>query len=103
MRNICQGFPLWEEALDIEVSIGFIHIIMKGLSTVAFAAALFSKSTEGIQLHKRTDGPPRVVGMPIQRKDVPNPLLRDRIRRRNTVQVTLDNEVSNINESFSQY
>jgi RNase P protein component len=67
---------------------------MKGLTTLAFAASILSTCTEGIQLYKRTDGPPRVVGFPVQRKSVPNPVARDRLRRRSgTVQATLDNEV----------
>jgi hypothetical protein len=72
-----------------------IHIVMKGLAKFAFTASLLSAYTDAIQLHRRTDGPPRVVGFPVQRKSVPNPLLRDRVRRRSeTVQATLDNEVS---------
>jgi hypothetical protein len=67
---------------------------MKGLTTFAIATALLSTCSEAIQLHKRTDGPPRVVGFPVQRNTIPNPLLRDRLRRRSgTVQATLANEV----------
>ena len=67
---------------------------MKGLTTFAIAASILSTCTEGIQLHKRTDGAPRVVGFPVQRKSVPNPVERDRLRKRSgTVQATLDNEV----------
>lgn len=67
---------------------------MKSLSTFAIAAGLWSTYTEGIQLQRRTNGSPRVVGFPIERKSVPDPALRDRIRRRSgTVQATLDNEV----------
>ena len=68
---------------------------MKGLTTFAIAAGLLSTYTDAIELHRRTDGPPQVVGFPVQRKHVSNPLLRDRLRRRaETVQATLDNEVS---------
>lgn len=67
---------------------------MKGLKTLAIAASILSTCIEGIQLHKRIDGPPRVVGFPVQRKSVPNPASRDRLRRRTgTVQAALDNEV----------
>lgn len=49
---------------------------------------------------ERSEGAPRVVGFPVQRKDVLNPVTRDRLRRRTeTVQATLDNEVSH--EVFS--
>jgi hypothetical protein len=62
--------------------------------TFAVATGLLSSFIEAITLQKRTDGPPRVVGFPIQRKLVPDPISRDRLRRRaETVQATLDNEV----------
>lgn len=68
---------------------------MRGVSTFAVAATLLSTCTEGIQLSKRTDGPPRVVGFPVSRRTISDPVARDRIRRRaETVQATLDNEVS---------
>jgi len=68
---------------------------MKSLSTFAVVVCLWSTYTEGIQLQRRTNGPPRVVGFPIERKFIPDPALRDRLRRRaDTVQATLDNQVS---------
>lgn len=68
---------------------------MKGVGTLVIAAGLLSAPAGAIQLHKRTDGPARVVGFPIERRSISNPLLRDRLRRRSeTVQVSLDNEVS---------
>lgn len=68
---------------------------MKGASTLIVAVGLLlSEVAEAISLQRRTDGPPRVVGFPIQRNLVSNPILRDRIRRRSeTLQATLDNEV----------
>jgi hypothetical protein len=67
---------------------------MKGSTTFAVAAGLLSTCTEGLTLNRRTDGPPRVVGFPVTRKSVPNPIQRDRLRKRSgTVQATLDNEV----------
>lgn len=82
-----------------------IQIIMKGFTTLAISASLLSTCTEGIQLQKRTDGPPRVVGFPIERNAIQNPVARDRLRRRaNTVQATLDNEVRSLLNSWrSQY
>ncbi|KAH8682999.1 aspartic proteinase precursor [Tricladium varicosporioides] len=65
---------------------------MRSLSVFAVAAGLLSTFTEGIHLQKRADGPPRVVGFPVQRKTVVDPVRRDRLRRRGTVQATLDNE-----------
>ncbi|KAE9374550.1 aspartic proteinase precursor [Stipitochalara longipes BDJ] len=66
---------------------------MKGLSTFALVASLLSTS-DALYLQRRTDGAaPRVVGFPVQRKTVPNPILRDRLRRRaSTVQASLQNE-----------
>ncbi|TKA65033.1 hypothetical protein B0A49_08805 [Cryomyces minteri] len=59
-------------------------------STIAVAATLLSL-TQAISLVKR-DGPPAVVHADTQRRQVANPLLRDRLRRRaGTVQQTLDN------------
>ena len=73
---------------------GIVVGIMKSLSTIALGASLLSTFTEGLQLHRRTDGAPRVVGFPVQRKSVPDPIQRDRLRRRSqTVEATLDNEV----------
>ena len=67
---------------------------MKSLSIFALSASLLSILTEGLSLHQRKDAAPRVVGFPVQRKPVANPLLRDRLRRRaETVQANLDNEV----------
>lgn len=67
---------------------------MRSLSTFALAAALLSQYTDALALQKRTQGPPKVVGFPVQRKSVPNPLARDRLRRRSeTVQASLDNQV----------
>lgn len=68
---------------------------MRGLSTFAIAAATLSSCTEGLALQKRAAPASRVVSFPMQRKTVANPLARDRLRRRSdTVQASLDNEVS---------
>ncbi|PMD65086.1 aspartic proteinase precursor [Hyaloscypha bicolor E] len=49
---------------------------------------------DALYLQRRTDAAPRVVGFPVERKFVPNPILRDRLRRRasTTVQASLQNE-----------
>ncbi|RDL35335.1 uncharacterized protein BP5553_07266 [Venustampulla echinocandica] len=65
---------------------------MKGLPTVTTALGLLSTCTEGLMLQKRTDGPPRVVGFPVERIPVADPVQRDRLRRRGVAQVTLDNQ-----------
>ena len=68
---------------------------MKSLISIALAAGLLVAPASAIHLHKRTDGAARVVGFPIQRRDISDPVSRDRLRRRSeTVQVSLDNEVS---------
>lgn len=55
-------------------------------------------STEAISLHKREHGlEPRVMSVPIQRRQIDNPLAHDRKRlnrRAGTVNVGIDNEVS---------
>jgi len=66
---------------------------MKSLSTFVVGVWLWSTYTEGIQLQRRTNGPPRVVGFPIERRNVPDPAYRHRIRKRaGTVQAKLDNQ-----------
>jgi hypothetical protein len=64
---------------------------MKTLTTFATVVVLFSASASAIQLHRRTDGPPRVVGFPIARRVARNGISRGQLRRRGTVQVTLEN------------
>jgi len=67
---------------------------MKGVSTFVVAAGILSTYADAIILQRSADGPPRVVGFPIQRKSVADPVSRDRLRRRaETVQATLDNAV----------
>ncbi|TVY26096.1 putative aspartic-type endopeptidase [Lachnellula hyalina] len=66
---------------------------MKGLATFAASAGLLWACSEGLTLSQRTNASPKVVGFPVVRKSVPNPLKRDQLRRRSgTVQATLDNE-----------
>lgn len=65
---------------------------MKCTTVLALLATLIT-STEGINLQKRVDGAPRVVGMETQRKTTTQqPHKRDQLRRRGTVTATLDNE-----------
>lgn len=67
---------------------------MRVTSAFALTATLLSAYTDAIELVERRGAAPRVVGFPVQRKEVPNPIQRDRLRRRTgTVQATLDNEV----------
>lgn len=66
---------------------------MRCSTTFALAASMLSACTEGLELHKRTDGAPRVVGFPVGRRSIENPVSRDRLRRRSgTLQASLDNE-----------
>jgi hypothetical protein len=64
---------------------------MKTLTTFATVVDLFSAFAGAIQLHKRTNGPPRVVGFPIARRVARNGISRSQLRRRGAVQVTLEN------------
>ncbi|CZT46300.1 related to aspartic proteinase OPSB [Rhynchosporium secalis] len=66
---------------------------MKGFSSLAISATLFSAYTNGLQLQRRTDGPAKVVEFQIERNKIRNPVMRDRLRRRaSTIQATIDNE-----------
>jgi hypothetical protein len=65
---------------------------MKHISTLALAASTII-GAEAINLQKRSNGPLKVVEHEIERKHVENPLMRDRLRRRqNTISEDLDNE-----------
>jgi hypothetical protein len=65
---------------------------MKHISTLALAASTII-GAEAINLQKRSNGPLNVVEHEIERKHVENPLMRDRLRRRqNTISEDLDNE-----------
>lgn len=65
---------------------------MKLTAIAAVAVGALTTGTGALQLAKRTDGPARVVGMGIQRKEVADPVQRDRLRKRGkTVSETLDN------------
>lgn len=66
---------------------------MKGIQAFIFGAGLLATGAQAISLAKRTDGPPKVLGLDIERKLVADPIARDRLRRRGTVQTSLDNEV----------
>ncbi|KAH8600857.1 aspartic peptidase domain-containing protein [Bisporella sp. PMI_857] len=64
---------------------------MRFYSTLAIAAGIFLSSTNALSLQQKSDGRPKVVGLPVQRRSHPDPVARDRIRRRGTVSATLDN------------
>ncbi|KAK4976533.1 hypothetical protein LTR66_010838, partial [Elasticomyces elasticus] len=66
---------------------------MRTISLVACAAALLSTAS-AINLVERRDAAPKVVQHEVQRREVGNPLLRDRMRRRQlkTISENLDNE-----------
>lgn len=67
---------------------------MRGLEAFAIVAGLLLSCTEGLTLQKRSNGPLRVVGLPIQRREIPDRLAWDRLRGRSkTVKESLDNEV----------
>ena len=68
--------------------------IMRGLQALAIVAGLFMTCTEGLALQRRANGPAKVVGLPIRRRELSDPVVRDRLRRRaGTVSENLDNEV----------
>ncbi|KKY25437.1 putative candidapepsin-4 precursor [Diplodia seriata] len=66
---------------------------MRCTAALTLATGLISL-TDGLQLAKRTNSAPRVIGAEIQRRHVSNPVERDqqrRRRKRDTLQATLDN------------
>ncbi len=68
---------------------------MKAISVFSLTAGLLMSTAAAIQLVQR-DASPAVLGLDIERKGAVNPLIRDRLRRRQntqTVTQTLDNEV----------
>jgi hypothetical protein len=68
--------------------------IMRGLQALIIVAGLLATCTQGLTLKRRTDGRAKVVGLPVQRRELSDPIARDRLRRRTgTVSENLDNEV----------
>ena len=67
---------------------------MKALAILEIAVACLFTGSGAIQLYRRTDGAPRVVGFPIERGLPSNGILGSHLRRRDkTVQITLENFV----------
>jgi hypothetical protein len=68
---------------------------MRPTALLAFAALSLLETTQAIQLIERRDSDARVFGIDIQRRQVEDPALRDRLRRRQSKTVTqvLDNQV----------
>ncbi|KAK3313551.1 aspartic peptidase domain-containing protein [Apodospora peruviana] len=66
---------------------------MRASFALAAAASFLSATTEGLVLQQKHHGPgPKVVAMDIERRQTTNPLHRDRLRKRATVEAALDNE-----------
>ena len=64
---------------------------MKSVTLVAgFAAGLLTNGIHALELIKR-DGPPAVIALPIAKRTEADPLDQDQLRRRATVEQTLDN------------
>ena len=66
---------------------------MKTTTILAWSASLIW-SVEGlVAQQRRQSSGPKVVGLETERRHVSDPLARDRMRRRDTVEADLDNEV----------
>ncbi|KAK6079283.1 aspartic-type endopeptidase opsB 1 [Seiridium cupressi] len=65
---------------------------MKSASVAALVAGLFATSTDALTMGERSTGPSKVVGMDLQRRKVSDPIKRDRLRRRGSVEASLNNE-----------
>ncbi|KAI1335740.1 aspartic peptidase domain-containing protein [Xylariaceae sp. FL0016] len=63
---------------------------MKASTVFALAASTIA-STDARNFQSGA-GQPKVVSLPTQRKSIPNPVHRDRLRRRGSVEASLDNE-----------
>ena len=66
---------------------------MKGTTLAALVAASLVTTSSALYLSERSDVPPAVVGLNIQRKHVQDPAKRDLQRRQQVVSETLDNLV----------
>ncbi|KAJ2891404.1 aspartic proteinase precursor [Zalerion maritima] len=67
-------------------------VTMKSTVALAVMAALMSTPTDALALTQRRDESPKVVSFDLHRTTtVKNPVARDRLRRRETVQADLDN------------
>ena len=66
---------------------------MRNSTILALALYYFSTCTDAVALQKRAERAPRVVGFPLERRTIQDPVSRDRLRRRGTVSATLDNLV----------
>ncbi|KAH8673662.1 aspartic peptidase domain-containing protein [Xylariales sp. PMI_506] len=65
---------------------------MKLTTAIALATSPLSLGVAALALRETSGSPARVVSMETKRDRVSNPLKRDRLRRRGTVETTLDNE-----------
>ncbi|KAI0128885.1 aspartic peptidase domain-containing protein [Xylariales sp. AK1849] len=65
---------------------------MKSTNMVALVAGLLAAPIDALTLRERSTGLSKVVGMDMQRRKISDPLQRDRLRRRDSVQASLDNE-----------
>lgn len=65
---------------------------MRTSVALAALASLFW-TTEALAVEKRQERAPRVISLDIERTKRSNPLEQHRLRRRGSVQATLDNEV----------
>ncbi|KAK3380018.1 aspartic peptidase domain-containing protein [Lasiosphaeria ovina] len=63
---------------------------MRTAAVLALVASVLT-TTEGLTIQQRQNGP-RVVGLQTERRPVLNPAHRDKLRRRGTLAVSLDNE-----------
>ncbi|KAH9883233.1 aspartic peptidase domain-containing protein [Xylariomycetidae sp. FL2044] len=64
---------------------------MRSTAALALLAGLVSLPADARNI-QGSIGQPKVVNLSTQRKSVPNPVHRDRLRRRGSIQATLDNE-----------
>lgn len=66
---------------------------MRRTTILALTASLLSTTEAFTIQQKQNAGAPKVVSLQTERLSVPNPVARDRLRRRGMNEVTLDNVV----------
>jgi hypothetical protein len=73
---------------------------MKTITVAALVAGLLSTSTDALAVEKKSTYSSKVVSMETLRQKVSDPLQRDRLRRRGSLQASLDNEVGYLMEQL---
>jgi hypothetical protein len=69
---------------------------------LTLATGVLSSYVGAIQLNTKPDGTPRVVGFPIKQSLIPNSIQSNHLKRRNNVQLTIDNKQVSLKPKFAK-